>query len=109
MLTDWTAFEACLGSAAGGPHPVLKIVVSDEADYTYARKVAARIPTLPVYLQVGNHTPAEPNPAGQTGVDHEGLLQRFRWLVGRVGKDRWFEVTVLPQLHVLGWGNRRGV
>ncbi|MGQ0485709.1 MAG: 7-carboxy-7-deazaguanine synthase QueE [Hyphomicrobiales bacterium] len=109
MSTDWTAFEACLDAAAGGPRPVLKIVVFDEADYAYARQAAARYPTLPVYLQVGNHTPAEPNPAGRKGIDHEGLLERFRWLVGRVASDRWFEVTVLPQLHVLAWGNERGV
>jgi 7-carboxy-7-deazaguanine synthase len=37
------------------------------------------------------------------------LLARFRWLVDRVARDRWFEATVLPQLHVLAWGNERGV
>jgi 7-carboxy-7-deazaguanine synthase len=26
-----------------------------------------------------------------------------------VTADRWFAVTVLPQLHVLAWGNKRGV
>jgi 7-carboxy-7-deazaguanine synthase len=109
MSTDWAAFEACLSAAASGPRTVLKIVVFDEADYAYARRAAGRYPTVPVYLQVGNHTPAEPNPAGQKGIDHEGLLERFRWLVGQVASDRWFEVTVLPQLHVLAWGNERGV
>ena len=109
MSTDWTAFEACLDAADGRPRTVLKIVVFDESDYAYARQVAARYPTLPLYLQVGNHTPAEPNPAGREGVDHAGLHERFRWLVGRVVSDRWFEVTVLPQLHVLAWGNERGV
>jgi 7-carboxy-7-deazaguanine synthase len=34
---------------------------------------------------------------------------RFRWLIGKVTRDRWFAATVLPQLHVLVWGNRRGV
>ncbi|HTE35790.1 MAG TPA: 7-carboxy-7-deazaguanine synthase QueE, partial [Reyranella sp.] len=27
----------------------------------------------------------------------------------KVARDRWFEATVLPQLHVLAWGNQRGV
>jgi len=36
-------------------------------------------------------------------------LPRFRWRVDRVGEDRWFDATVLPQLHVLAWGNERGV
>jgi 7-carboxy-7-deazaguanine synthase len=26
-----------------------------------------------------------------------------------VTADRWFGVKVLPQLHVLAWGNKRGV
>ena len=31
------------------------------------------------------------------------------WLVDKVTEDRWFEARVLPQLHVLLWGNKRGV
>lgn len=106
MSTDWVAFEACLAAAAGGPHTVLKVVVFDDADYSYARDAAARYPLLPLYLSVGNHTPGE---AGADGVDHAGLLARFRWLVDKVAHDCWFEATVLPQLHVLAWGNKRGV
>ena len=109
MSTDWPAFDACLAAAAGGPRTVLKVVVFDEADYSYARAAAARYHLLPVYLSVGNHTPGEPNEAGRGGVDQAGLLARFRWLVEKVAHDRWFEATVLPQLHVLAWGNERGV
>lgn len=36
-------------------------------------------------------------------------MRRFRWLVGKVAADGWFTATVLPQLHVLAWGNIRGV
>lgn len=107
MATDWRALGNCL--AARGPRTVLKIVVFDEDDYAYARLVAARYPAAPIYLQVGNHRPAAPNPAGREGIDHDGLHERFRWLAGRVASDRWFEATVLPQLHVLAWGNERGV
>lgn len=103
MSTDWVAFEACLAAAGGGPHTVLKVVVFDDADYNYARDAAARYPLLPLYLSVGNHTP------GEASADHASLLARFRWLVDKVAHDRWFEATVLPQLHVLAWGNKRGV
>lgn len=110
MATDWDAFEACLQAARGRPHCVLKIVIFDDADYAYAQMVASRCPALPVYLQVGN-------PAPLTGVGsavaHEAniddLLRRFRWLVGKVTADHWFATTVLPKLHVLAWGNKRGV
>ena len=34
---------------------------------------------------------------------------RMRWLVDKVIADRWFAARVLPQLHVMLWGNKRGV
>jgi 7-carboxy-7-deazaguanine synthase len=110
MATDWGAFEACLRAAKGRPRCVLKIVVFNDADYTYAQTAAARYPALPVYLQVGN--PAPLTAAGGVLADEaniDDLLHRFRWLAGKVTADRWFAATVLPQLHVLAWGNKRGV
>ncbi|QBD83164.1 7-carboxy-7-deazaguanine synthase QueE [Ktedonosporobacter rubrisoli] len=96
---------ACAGSGNAGPQICLKIVVFDEADYTYAREVAARYPELPLYLQAGNHTP--PHLAQE--IDTAGILSRLQWLMERVMADQWYEVRVLPQLHTLLWGNRRGV
>jgi 7-carboxy-7-deazaguanine synthase len=110
MTTDWNAFEACIVAAKGRAHCALKIVVFDEADYAYARTAAARCPALPVYLQVGN--PAPLYAAGKAmpeDADLSDLLSRLRWLVDRVVTDHWFDATVLPQLHVLAWGNKRGV
>ena len=110
MATDWRAFDDCVQAAANGPHCALKIAVFDDADYAYARLAAERHPALPVYLQVGNPAPG----MAQGGTpnheaDSEDLMRRFRWLVGKVAADRWFTATVLPQLHVLAWGGRRGV
>ena len=105
METDWDVLGQCV--ATEGPRRVLKIVVFDEADYAYAREVARRCPAMPLVLQAGNLTP--PDAEGAGSIDQAGLLARFRWLVERVAADRWFEVTVLPQLHVLVWGNERGV
>jgi 7-carboxy-7-deazaguanine synthase len=110
MVTDWSALAACVEAARGRARCVLKIVVFDEADYAYARIAAAHCPTLPVYLQVGN--PAPLHAAGQTmpdEADQSDLMGRLRWLVDRAVNDRWFEATVLPQLHVLAWGNKWGV
>ena len=42
-------------------------------------------------------------------VDQDGLTDKMLWLVDRVIQDRWFGARVLPQLHVLLWGNKRGV
>jgi len=98
--------EACLAAAEGKPQVALKIVVFDDADYAYARDMAARFPALPLYLQVGN--PAPLAVAGEA-ADMDDLMRRFRWLIDKVVADRWFSARVLPQLHVLAWGNKRGV
>jgi 7-carboxy-7-deazaguanine synthase len=90
------------------PEVVLKIVVFDEADYQWAREVAGRYPFLPLYLQPGNHTPPPPGD-DSAEVDQAGIEARMRWLVGRVVADGWYGATVLPQLHVTLWGNKRGV
>jgi 7-carboxy-7-deazaguanine synthase len=110
MVTGWDDFEACLKAAKGRPSCSLKIVVFNDGDYIYAQRVAARYPALPVYLQVGNPTPLTALGAPVTGeANIDDLLRRLRWLIGKVTADRWFAVTVLPQLHVLAWGNKRGV
>jgi 7-carboxy-7-deazaguanine synthase len=91
-----------------GARPVqicLKVVVFDEADFVYARQVAERYPDIPMYLQAGNHTP----PHLSDDLDIPGILQRMDWLIQRVIAEEWYSARVLPQLHVLLWGNKRGV
>ncbi|WP_281966774.1 7-carboxy-7-deazaguanine synthase QueE [Roseovarius nanhaiticus] len=107
METDWAILQDCIDAAKDAP-TVLKIVVFDEADYAYARDVAARHPDLPIYLQPGNHTPPPPEDDSAT-VDQDGIDARMRWLVDRVIADHWHAARVLPQLHVMLWGNKRGV
>ncbi len=98
MPPDWDALEATLRAAAD---PDLKIVVFSDADFLFAREVHRRHPAVPCTLQAGN----------RVGRDRRGrLLARLRWLAGRALADPdMADVRVLPQLHVLLWGNRRGV
>ena len=104
-VVDWAAFDACI-AGAGKADTVLKIVIFDEADYLWAQEVAGRYPHLPLYLQPGNHTP--PGPGGED-IDMPGIMTRYEWLIERTLADRWFTPRILPQLHVLVWGNKRGV
>ena len=106
METDWDMVAACVAARAG--QTVLKIVVFDEVDYAYARDAAERFPDLPVFLQPGNHTPPPPEDDTAT-VDQDGVDERMRWLIDRVMADKWYDARVLPQLHVMLWGNKRGV
>jgi 7-carboxy-7-deazaguanine synthase len=110
MATDWQAFDDCVRAAGSGPRCVFKIAVFDDDDYAYARLAANRHPALPVYIQVGNPAPvmALEGAVGEE-ADIDELMRRFRWLVGKVAADQWFTATVLPQLHVLAWGRRRGI
>lgn len=108
METDWSAFDECLSAAGPKPEIVLKIVIFDDADYAYAKQTAARYPHLPVYLQPGNHTPP-PADEDDYAVDQDGVMEKMLWLVDRVMEDQWFDAHVLPQLHVMLWGNKRGV
>ena len=108
--TRWDRLDRCLSAAQAhdpteGPQICLKLVIFDEEDYHYARAVAERYPALPIYLQAGNHTPPQLAPE----VDLPGILSRLDWLIERVLSDGWYSATVLPQMHVLLWGNRRGV
>ncbi|MGY9049286.1 MAG: 7-carboxy-7-deazaguanine synthase QueE, partial [Rhodobacterales bacterium] len=101
---DWEAFEACLTAAEGAGLIVLKIVIFDDRDYAWAQMAAERYPALPLYLQPGN---LEVDPA--VPVDPQDLSDKLLWLVEKVMADGWFAPRVLPQLHVLLWGNKRGV
>ncbi len=103
METDWDAFDECLKAANNKPEIALKIVIFDDQDYAYAQDVHTRYPDLPLYLQPGN------NDLDKDNVDMDALNARMRWLVDKVTSDQWFNATILPQLHVLLWGNMRGV
>ena len=108
MDTDWNALAASIDAAGSKPKTVLKFVVFDDADYAFAKAVSARHPHLAVYLQPGNHTPPPPED-DDARIDMDGIMSRMEWLIDKVMADCWFEARVLPQLHVLIWGNKRGV
>ncbi|MCY8818828.1 7-carboxy-7-deazaguanine synthase QueE, partial [Bacillus atrophaeus] len=84
----------------------LKVVIFNDRDLEYAKTVHKRYPDIPLYLQVGNdnvHTTDD-----QSLITH--LLGKYETLVDKVAADAELNlVRVLPQLHTLLWGNKRGV
>jgi 7-carboxy-7-deazaguanine synthase len=106
MTTDRRKLRDCV-AAAGKAALALKFVILNEADYLYAREVAMCHSSLPVYLQPCNQLP--PGGEGAPSAETKRGNARLLWLVGRIIADGWFAARVLPQLHVLLWGNRRGV
>ncbi|MDV2683886.1 7-carboxy-7-deazaguanine synthase QueE [Alkalihalophilus lindianensis] len=84
----------------------LKVVIFNEEDLQYAEKVHKRYPEVPMYLQVGNDE--------VDTVENDSLLsrllERYEWLIDKaVESPELNDVKVLPQLHTLVWGNKRGV
>lgn len=107
METDWGKLERCVAAGGVRTKTTLKVVVFDDADYAYAREAASRFPGVPTYLQAGNDRP--PGSGDNPEPSVRRLLERYAWLSERVLADGWNEATVLPQLHVLVHGNKRGV
>ncbi|WP_037312461.1 7-carboxy-7-deazaguanine synthase QueE [Ruegeria halocynthiae] len=99
---DWEAFRACL--VVRPEKTALKIVIFDDTDFEWARDVAARFPDLPLYLQPGN-----PETDPDLPVDLNQATGRLEWLIDKTLGIGWFTPRILPQLHVLVWGNKRGV
>ncbi|MCG8395490.1 7-carboxy-7-deazaguanine synthase QueE [Bacillus atrophaeus] len=109
MTTDFKKLDHILTSltAENRLHAVsLKVVIFNDGDLEYAKTVHKRYPDIPLYLQVGNdnvHTTDD-----QSLIAH--LLGKYEKLVDKVAADAELNlVRVLPQLHTLLWGNKRGV
>ncbi|ASB89891.1 7-carboxy-7-deazaguanine synthase QueE [Bacillus sonorensis] len=109
MKTDLTKLDHIVGmlkdhgrlSAAS-----LKVVIFTPSDLQFAKSIHHRYPDIPFYLQIGNddvHTEDQ-------GRLVEKLLRKYEELVKAVTHDPELNrVRVLPQLHTLIWGNKRGV
>jgi 7-carboxy-7-deazaguanine synthase len=109
MVTDFVVLDSIIEklTAAGHiGHISLKVVVFDQADYEYAKKVHRRYPDVPFYLQVGN----DDNKTTDDEKLVKKLLQKYAQLIDLVmADDELQNVRVLPQLHTYVWGNKRGV
>ncbi len=84
----------------------LKVVVFNQEDFNYAEMIHARYPHVPFFLQVGNDDVFTTNDQELVST----LLLRFEWLIDLAMKSTTMnDAKVLPQLHALIWGNKRGV
>lgn len=105
MKTDWDKLDEIMlrvGNHGEAAHS-LKVVVFNQEDYEYARKVHFKYPEVPLFLQPGNDNVTE------EGDISGRLLGRLEWLFNLVIADpQMNRARVLPQLHALIWHNKRG-
>jgi 7-carboxy-7-deazaguanine synthase len=108
MVTPDRLKQLSLCIDRGPEHTCLKVVVFDDKDFEFARYIWGEFATssVPLYLSVGN---PDVRPSREPDALSRELLARYRWLVAKAQEAYMHDVTVLPQLHVLAWGNRRGV
>lgn len=106
METNFEILDSIVGTLKEIGNTTIKVVVFDDNDFEYAIKIHERYRDVPFYLQVGNDD--------ITTTDNDRLLkkllQKYEWLINKVIEcPQLNNVRVLPQLHALVWGNKRGV
>ena len=105
MKTDFHKLDAIIQKLAGKDIS-LKVVVFDDHDFEYAVKMHERYPGVPFFLQVGNDDTKTVDDA----MLIKKLLDKYEWLIDKaVNCKEMNDAKVLPQLHALVWGNKRGV
>jgi 7-carboxy-7-deazaguanine synthase len=99
-------FDAFMHRTAETPswdRTVLKIVCFDAEDLAWAKAVAGRWPQPDLYLSAGTPVSAPADLIAAVGAS-------FRQLCEDVAADpELARARVLPQLHVIAWGDERGV
>jgi 7-carboxy-7-deazaguanine synthase len=109
MITDFNVLDMIikkLNEEHNSGKTSLKIVIFNQEDFEYAKKIHHRYSDIPFFLQVGNR---DINTSNNEKLIYE-LLREYEILTEKVINDNEFkDVKVLPQLHTLMWGNKRGV
>lgn len=100
---QFDGFMRNAGSGSGWAYVALKIVCFDDGDLDWAKGVARRWPGPELHLSAGTPVPPPADLAGAVG-------ESFRRLCELVASDpELAHARVLPQLHVVAWGEERGV
>lgn len=105
MKTDFNKLDLFMQNLENS-NVSLKVVIFDEEDFGYAEMIHTRYPKVPFFLQVGNDDVLTIDDQALVST----LLKRFEWLIDRSMQSTIMnDAKVLPQLHALIWGNKRGV
>jgi len=92
----------------------LKVVIFDVGDLMFAQALHDFYKEIPMYLSVGTYAPKTPYTMSSIASGYEDemgdILNRTSDLIETVRKlPDMADVAILPQLHVLLWGHKKGV
>lgn len=105
MKTDFIMLDSIIGKLERKDIS-LKVVVFEDYDFEYAVKVHKRYPHVPFFLQVGNDDTKTMDDAALI----KNLLLKYERLIEKAVQCKEMnDAKILPQLHALVWGNKRGV
>ena len=105
MQTDFGKLDGFIDKLRNS-NASLKVVIFDEEDFNYAESLHLRYPHVPFFLQTGNNDTATTDDVALVS----SLLERYEWLIDlSIRSETMNDAKVLPQLHTLVWGNKRGV
>lgn len=108
VTTDWAVLSDAINKAAPGK-AYLKVPVLDADDMVYVAELRERHPNVPMTLQPVNSGAVTGELQQDDSALHNKLMEQVRWLHQQICDRRWYDVRVLPQLHVMIWGTGRGV
>lgn len=113
MVTDFLVLDQFIYRLDrwDAPKYSLKIPIFNNEDYDFAVYVHQRYPEVKMYLSTGNlNAEGSDMDHGVRGEDMtRTLIAQTKWLAETVMYDaRMLDVQVMPQLHVLFWGNEIG-
>ena len=106
MRTNYEKLSEIIRKLDNRENVNLKVVVFNDEDFSYAKNIHTLYPSVPFYLQVGN---------GYVNTKDNDklipyLLKKYQWLIEKtLNCKEMNDSKVLPQLHTLVWGNKRGV
>jgi 7-carboxy-7-deazaguanine synthase len=95
-------------TAWGHNGTVLKTVAFNHDDLMFAKNLHQRFPGVPFYISAGTLPAGEYSPEGD--ALRQSICEGLRELVEQIITIPEFaNVTILPQMHVLLWGRKKGV
>jgi organic radical activating enzyme len=75
---------------------IFKFVIQNRSDYAMAKRLTKELKLKKVVLM-------------PEGITREGIIKRTRQITGWLIADNDFNALVIPRLHIILWGNKRGV